>query len=86
MSAVNIPGFTAEASLYKTSKLYHAVIEITHASGAVYPAQSAVLYNPLAVDPNPLGIYRYCWRFHCSPLIDHHGEVVYVCLWHNICQ
>jgi len=44
---MSIPGFTAEASLYKTSELYHAAIETDRASiltsGVVHPAQSSVL-------------------------------------------
>jgi hypothetical protein len=36
---MNMPGFTAEASLYQAGEHYHAAIEGTHASGSVYPAQ-----------------------------------------------
>jgi hypothetical protein len=44
---MSIPGFTAEASLYKTSELYHAAIETNPASiltgGVVHLAQSIIL-------------------------------------------
>jgi hypothetical protein len=43
---MNIPGFTAEASLYQTDQHYHAAIEGTHASGSVYPAQQLVFPLP----------------------------------------
>jgi hypothetical protein len=36
---MNIPGFTAESSLYKTSEFYyHSTTEGSHASGSVYAA------------------------------------------------
>ena len=38
MNEMKMPGFTAEASLYKTGELYHAAIEGAHASGIVVPA------------------------------------------------
>ena len=38
---MSMPGFNAEASLYKTSTLYYATNEYAHAHGAVYPAQIA---------------------------------------------
>jgi hypothetical protein len=63
---MNIPGFTAEASLYQTGEHYHAALEGTHASGSVYPAQLAELFNPLVtlfINPNPYEIY--CRKFKC---------------------
>ncbi len=39
MSKISLPGFTAEASLYKTNDYYPAVIETIHASGVVQPAR-----------------------------------------------
>jgi hypothetical protein len=41
---MSVPGFTAEASLHKTSKHYHAATQGAHACGSVYPAQLASLY------------------------------------------
>lgn len=35
---MKMPGFTAEASLHKTSEIYHAAIEGVHAIGAVSAA------------------------------------------------
>jgi hypothetical protein len=64
---MNMPGFNAEASLYKTGKHYHAAIEGGHVSGHVYPAQMVVPYKPYpVVDPNPLGLY--CWRCRWEPV------------------
>lgn len=63
---MNMPGFTAEISLYKTHALYQAAMKGVQTNGAVYPAQSAIGFPglpPWAVDPNPpnpLGLY--CWR------------------------
>ena len=34
-----IPGFTAEASLYRTGEGYHAAVKADYAGGVVYPAQ-----------------------------------------------
>ena len=44
---MNIPGFTAEASLKKISECYyHAAIEGTHAGGAVHAAQGVFSDRP----------------------------------------
>jgi hypothetical protein len=72
---MNIPGFTAEASLCQTDKHYHAVIENAHDSESVYPAQLVVPINP----------YAKCWQHICRPDIGVNGgitwrcDVVYVC-------
>ncbi len=60
---MNMPGFTAEASLYKTSEHYHAATKGAHASGSVYPAQ--LLYTP----PQP-------WWFTNPPLPDPWGRCI----------
>jgi hypothetical protein len=39
MNTMNMPGFTAEASLYKTNELYRAAIKGAYPNGAVYRAQ-----------------------------------------------
>jgi hypothetical protein len=84
---MNMPGFTAEASLYKASKLYHAVIESTHASGAVYPAQIALPYEPLTPEMIRPHIPSYlCWTRICGPIIKiAPGELYQECRWLNIC-
>jgi hypothetical protein len=72
---MNMPGFTAEASLSQTNEHYHAAIENANASGSVYPAQLVVPYNP----------YVRCWQYRCLPDIGVNGgitwdcDVVYVC-------
>jgi hypothetical protein len=79
---MNMPGFTAEASLYKTSEHYHAGIESTHASGAVYPAQIAVPYEPVT----PEMIRPPCWTRVCGrPVRIAPGEYYQICRWLNIC-
>jgi hypothetical protein len=68
---MNMPGFTAETSLYKTHALYHAAMKGVQTNGAVYAAQSAILYPglpPWAVDPNPLRLY--CWKCRYVPIPD----------------
>ena len=84
---MNMPGFTAEASLYKASKLYHAVIESTHASGAVYPAQIALPYEPLTPEMIRPYIPSYlCWIQVCEPIIRIAPGLAYQkCRWLNIC-
>jgi hypothetical protein len=44
---MNMPGFTAETSLYKTHALYHTAMKGVQTNGAVYAAQSAILYPGL---------------------------------------
>jgi len=40
MNTMNMPGFTAEVSLYKTINHYHMIEAIHQADGTVYAAQS----------------------------------------------
>jgi hypothetical protein len=63
---MSIPGFTAEASLYNTSDLYHASIATDRvsvlSSGVVHPAQSSVLSSASSIlwtRPLPC-VYRVC--------------------------
>jgi hypothetical protein len=42
---MNMRGFTAEASLYKTNVQYQAGNQVEHASGIVYPAQFSLRDN-----------------------------------------
>lgn len=77
---MNTPGFTAEASLYRTNEYYHAAIDGTRAGGSVYPAQIAVseLPPPWWFDPNPYRIY--CRRFKCwGPSFRDCGYVIELC-------
>ena len=47
MNTINIPGFTAEASMYKTNGQYHAANQPEHASGIVRPAFGhAIPFSP----------------------------------------
>jgi hypothetical protein len=48
---MNMPGFTAEASLSQTSEHYHAALEGAHASGSVYPAQLITLNKCVSCVP-----------------------------------
>ena len=66
MSRMNLPGFTAELSLYKTSGLYHAA-KVEQTGGRVYPAQFS-FFEPLCgyqmciidFDPNNRPIWGDC--------------------------
>lgn len=50
---MNIPGFTADASLYKTSRRYDGARTIIRAGESVYPAQL------LLERTNSLGCFEY---------------------------
>jgi hypothetical protein len=79
---MNIPGFTAEASLYQTSEHYHAALEGTRAGGSVYPAQFAV---PFKLTPE---MFRPpCWTLVCEPSMQVYPGVYSPekCRWLNIC-
>jgi hypothetical protein len=53
---MNMPGFTAEISLYQTNVQYHAAHQREHASGIVHPAQFAI-FTPF--DPSlPTSLFR----------------------------
>jgi hypothetical protein len=43
---MNMPGFTAEASLYRTSAHYHLVTNLGQAEGGIHPAQFGSLVGP----------------------------------------
>jgi hypothetical protein len=53
---MNMPGFTAEASLYDVSTRYRATAEASFYGGPVQPAGSEVFF------PNP-SILSSCWRY-----------------------
>ena len=53
MNRPNIPGFSSEASLYKTTRCYHAPVGANPHDGRVYPAQGPIgPYVPGRVDPH----------------------------------
>jgi hypothetical protein len=63
---MNMPGFTAEVSLYKTNEQYHETVGAALASGGIYPAQSVFLDRPEVLGgitvPTPSEIF-------CRPLL-----------------
>jgi hypothetical protein len=75
MNTQNIPGFTAEASLYKTREHLHAAIEGIQTNQAVYPAQIV----------SDRAYLFYCWRYRCVPEIDIYGHVRWNCGFVYIC-
>jgi hypothetical protein len=71
MNTMNLPGFTAEASLCRT-EYYYSAIEGSQPSGAVYPAR---------LD----GVFFPCIRYRCVPHIGIYGDVHFKCSWVNVC-
>jgi hypothetical protein len=53
---MNMPGFTAEASVYKTSERYHVLVAVSHyqTDGAILPAScyGECMYDCLVKDPD----------------------------------
>lgn len=72
---MNIPGFTAEASLDKTDDCYYSAIESDDLNGVIHPAQSLVdgIVN------------RPCVRYRCIPYIDLYGHATVKCRWIWVC-
>jgi hypothetical protein len=83
---MNIPGFTAEASLYNGNARYQATTEATVYGGIVQPAQGDVFYpdRPVfSIIPFRWGncLKRVCTRHEYYP-----GFPVWECQWiHTIC-
>lgn len=81
---MNMPGFTAEASLFSVSTRYQATAEATVYGGMVQPAQVSDVFYP---DRPVLGLfdlsspYLYCWKLRCF-VEPHVGRI---CLWVNTC-
>ena len=50
---MNMPGFTAEASVYKTSERYHALVVVSHhqTDGAIRPASCYIDCMSDCLDP-----------------------------------
>jgi hypothetical protein len=72
---MNIPGFTAEASLYKTSECYRIATEADRTSGVVHPAQSSF--------PSGAASILVGDRF-LSPVIFPKLCLVYRCRWKDV--
>lgn len=64
MDKMNLPGFTAELSLYKPTRYYSIAKALLHDDMAVYPAQSAMDWTNLL--RNRKGPY-YVWPDFCPP-------------------
>jgi hypothetical protein len=81
---MNLPGFTAEASLFNASTSYQATAEATVYGGLVQPAQGSGVFNP---DQPVLGVFDFfspyllCWQRRCF----YESHVGRVCLWVNTC-
>jgi hypothetical protein len=75
---MNIPGFTAEASLSKGERLYYTAGEALLEAAVVQPAQSDVFY------PNrpPLALLQPCFKLVCPEIITRWGDRIhYPCHW-----
>ena len=71
---MNIPGFSAETSLYKTSKLYHRSRILNQGEAAIQPAQWDFDYWPVVYEYEPCrwtqtggGLQTCGWEFECFP-------------------
>jgi len=64
---MNMPGFTAEASLFRASEHYHMPDNFEQAGGAVYPAQIPVpdgpILGPFPGPITPITILHRCHYF-----------------------
>jgi hypothetical protein len=75
---MNMPGFTAETSLYKTKVNYHAPRQQEQAGGLVHPAMPNIL-TPRPAVPPPLDRpvpwwYPYVIKPLCRVIIKEYGE------------
>jgi hypothetical protein len=98
---MNMPGFTAEASLYNVSTRYRATAEATVYGGIVRPAGSGLLSDPygssvpflstqLFFPDRPIVPYRLCWRYGCrwvdlSPGLPFPPHIVQRCGFEWVC-
>lgn len=77
---MNVPGFTAEASLYNVNERYRAITDAPHYGGIVQPAFTTDL--SIANNPPPI----FCWRYICSafyhPVTGKKNEI---CWWSWVC-
>jgi hypothetical protein len=64
---MNMPGFTAEVSLYKTSGQYHAATQVELASGIVYPAISGAADVRYPLRPGLLPYPLFTCETYCAP-------------------
>jgi hypothetical protein len=60
---MNMPGFTAEMSLYKTNEHYQATTDVSHYDGIVQPAISII---------DLVGL-KFCWNPICKRIPDGTG-------------
>jgi hypothetical protein len=72
---MNLPGYTANASLYKTNDRYDSATESDYSGEVVYPAQSSI--NGIVLRP--------CVRYKCIPYIDLYGHATVRCSWVWVC-
>lgn len=87
---MNMPGFTAEASLYKTSALYHAAIEGAHANESVYAVRPSMLTwppPPEAFDFRwpPPGLFECFWTCRRIPVGYAGGRIEYITVCGRLC-
>lgn len=73
---MNIPGFTAEASLYNGKVCYQTATKAGCYGGIVQPALT--LIDVIRADPRE---FSYCWELRCFE----ESHVGRICLWVNRC-
>lgn len=80
---MNMPGFTAEASLYNVNERYQAITAAPHYGGIVQPATHPH-FNDLSVANNP-PLFG-CLRYICSDFYDPRtGKKNEICWWSWVC-
>ncbi len=79
---MNMPGFTAEASLFRASEHYHMPDNFEQAGGAVYPAQIPVPDGPiLGPSPGPITPITILHRCHYLPVWEYICGPHIKCFW-----
>lgn len=79
MNTMKIPGFTAEAALYQTSRQYHAANQSEHVSGNVQPA-----FGHLSPSLARCLAYRCHWE-DVSPGAPFPPKIVWRCGFEWVC-
>jgi len=64
---MNIPGFSAEASLYRINETYSAVIKPDYVEGIVYPAQGSFLSHDVGATAAAAAAFTDVF-FPCKPI------------------
>lgn len=87
MNNMNIPGFTAEASLYNINERYRATTDVPHYDGVVQPAISADLTKDVlsGFSQSDLINVARCFRYRCFYEIDVYGHISRHCGWTYVC-